>query len=218
MSLPPWTYSQLTNFESCPRNYYETYVAKLHPFQKTEQTIWGDRVHKALEERVKYGTPLPEGMTQWESIMAKFEAMPGLKETEKRYALDINFKPVGFWDNPWTRGTADLVITHGSDAMILDYKTGKRWLTDQLKLYAAYKMAHSPEVDRVITGFVWLRDKKIDKEVVTRDEVPVIWREKFLPLYRKLEVAHEKDAWPPKPGKLCEKYCPCTGCQFHGRR
>jgi hypothetical protein len=217
MKLPPWTYSQLTNFQTCARQYYETTVAKSIPFQETEQVIWGKKVHSALEDRIKLGAPLPEGMTQWEPIMAKFEAMPGEKKTEQKFALSNDFKPAGYWDNPWTRGAADLVITHGSDAMVIDYKTGKRKLTDQLQLYAAYKMAHSPEVQRVITGFVWLRDRKIDKEVVTREEVPAIWR-KFLPMVRKLEIAHERQAWPPNPGRLCEKYCPVTGCQFHGRR
>lgn len=215
--MKPWTHSQLTNFQTCPRQYYHTTVAKLIPYQETEQNLWGKRVHTALEMRIKQGDPLPAGMEHWEPLMLKIEAMDGLKETERKYALDRNFKPAGYWDNPWTRGSADLVITHGSDAIILDYKTGKRKLTDQLHLYAAYKMAHSPEVNRVITGFVWLKNSKIDKEVVTRDEVPAIWQ-KFLPEIRKLEQAHEKDAWPPNPGYLCEKYCPVTTCQFHGKR
>ena len=97
------------------------------------------------------------------------------------------------------------------------YKTGKRKLTDQLSLYAAYMFAHFPEIQTVQNGFVWLKDRKIDKETVHRSEVPVIWN-KFLPKVRKLESAYERDSWLPRPSGLCKAWCPCTGCEFNGRR
>lgn len=214
--IPPWTFSQLDSFETCPRKYYLIRVAKTVKDPPNEYNKWGDAVHKALEERVRDGTPLPEGMQQWEPLAAKIVAMPGEKRTEQRFALDRDFKPTE-WGSAWTRGIADLDITFGNRGAVYDYKTGKRKITDQLRLYAAYKMAYSPELEQVTTGFIWLKDKKIDKEVVRRDELPVIWG-KFLPTYAKLESAYERDAWPPRPNGLCKNFCPCTGCEFHGRR
>lgn len=216
MTIPAWTFSQLDSFETCPRKYYLIRVAKAVKDPPNEYNKWGDEVHKALEYRIKDGTPLPEGMTQWEPLMAKIDRMPGVKVTEREFSLDRNFQPTD-WKDAWTRGKADLDITHGTKGAVYDYKTGKRKLTDQLKLYAAYKMCYSPELEQVTTGFVWLKDKKVDIEVVTREELPAIWQ-KFMPTVRKLESAYERDAWPPRPNGLCKNYCPCTGCEFHGKR
>lgn len=216
MNIPPWTFSQLDSFETCPRKYYLLRVAKTVKDPPNEYNKWGDAVHKAMEERVRDGTPLPEGMQQWEKLMSNIAALPGVKSTERRFALDKNFQPTE-WTTAWTRGIADLDITYGNQGAVYDYKTGKRKITDQLRLYAAYKMAYAPDIEQVTTGFVWLKDKKIDIEVVKRDDIPNIWK-KFLPTYAKLESAYERDAWPPKPNGLCKNWCPCTGCEFHGRR
>lgn len=216
MKLPAWTYSQLDAFETCPKQFYEVRVAKNFKDNRTEASIWGDNVHKALESRLKEGTPLPEGMTQWEPIAAKMAALPGQKYTERRMALDVNFQPTE-WDKAWTRGIVDVDITHGSIGGVYDWKTGKRKLTNQLKLYAAYKMAYDPNIEQVVTGFIWLKDKKVDKEVVTRADLPQIWNS-LLPTVRRIEKAYESDKWMAKPNGLCKAYCPVTSCQFNGRR
>lgn len=214
--MKAWTFSHLEAFQTCARQFYEVKVARNYRDTRNEAAVWGDEVHKALEYRVRDGTPLPQGMTQWESMAGKVAALPGVKKMENKLALDENFQPTD-WDSAWTRGIIDVDITHGVVGVVFDWKTGRRKITDQLKLYAAYKLAHDPELTKVTTGFVWLKDRKIDKEVVTREEVPAIWQ-KFLPVVRRLERAHEKGAWPPTPNGLCRQHCPVTGCEFNGRR
>ena len=211
--MPAWTYSQIDSFESCPRKYFHLKVLRDIKEPPTEATIWGEKVHTAMEYRIKEGTPLPEGMTQWEGIAAKFEALPGDKHCELQMAVDKNFQPAE-WGNAWSRGIADLLVIHGDQAGIFDYKTGKRKLTEQLQLYAGYTFAKYPQVNYVTTGFVWMRDKKIDKAKFHRDEVPAIWRE-FLPRVRKLESAYERDAWPCRPSGLCRGWCPVKTCEFY---
>ncbi len=75
-------------------------------------------------------------------------------------------------------------------------------------------MAHFPEVEEVETGFVWLKDKKIDKERFTREDIPKIWQE-FLPRVIKLESAYERDSWPCKPSGLCKGWCPVKTCDYY---
>jgi hypothetical protein len=152
-------------------------------------------------------------MTHWEPLAAKITKLPGVKMCEQQMALDKNFLPCD-WNNAWTRGIADVLVVHGSNAVVLDHKTGKRKLTDQLALYAGYTFAYYPEVQTVTTGFVWLRDKKIDKEQFKREDVPAIWA-KFLPKIRKLESAYERDAWPCRPSGLCKGWCPVKSCEFY---
>jgi predicted RecB family nuclease len=166
-----------------------------------------------MEYRIKDGTPLPEGMTQWEGLATKISNMAGEKFCEVEMALDENFQPAP-WGNAWTRGIADLLIVNGDKAVNLDYKTGKRKLTHQLMLYAGYTFAIYPQVNTVVTGFVWMRDKKIDKETFTRDQVPMIWQT-FIPKVRKLESAYERDAWPCRPSGLCKGWCPVKTCEFY---
>lgn len=213
MNIPAWTYSQLDKFETCPRQFYHVRVAKDIVEPPTEHTIWGEKVHTAFELRIKDATPLPEGMTQWEGLAAKLEKLPGQKLCEEQMAVDRNFQPAP-WKSAWTRGIADLLVVHGKQAVVMDYKTGKRKLTEQLMLYAGYTFARYPEVNTVTTGFVWLKDRKIDKETFSREDVPKIWNT-FLPRVRKLELAYEKDAWPCRPSGLCRGWCPVKTCEFY---
>ena len=213
MNIPAWTFSQLEKFETCPRQYYHVRVKRDIVEPPTEATMWGERVHTAMEHRIKDGTPLPEGMTQWEGLAKKLAAMPGTKMCEQQMALDRDFRPCD-WKSAWTRGIADLLVVNGASAATLDYKTGKRKLTHQLMLYAGYTFATYEQVNTVTTGFVWMRDKKIDKEIFTRDQVPMIWQT-FLPKVRKLENAYDRDSWPCRPSGLCKGWCPVKSCEFY---
>jgi hypothetical protein len=213
MTIPAWTYSQLDKFETCPRQFFHVRVAKDIVEPPTDATIWGEKVHTAFELRIKDGTPLPAGMEQWEVFAAKLEKLPGEKLCEEQMAVDKNFQPAP-WKAAWSRGIADLLVLNGSEAVVMDYKTGKRKLTEQLMLYAGYTFASYPQVNTVTTGFVWLKDRKVDKEKFERADVAKIWNT-FLPRVRRLELAYEKDNWPCKPSGLCKGWCPVKTCQFY---
>jgi hypothetical protein len=213
MTIPAWTYSQLEKFETCPRQFYHVRVKKDWVEAPTDATRWGEKVHTAMENRVLYGEALPDGMNQWESIASKIVAMPGTKLVEQKMAVDSGFQPTD-WNSAWSRGIADVIITHKDTAVVLDYKTGKRKPTEQLMLYAGYAFAHYPEVQTVTTGFVWLKEKKIDKTPFHRSDISTIWLE-FLPRVHKLEVAYEKDKWLARPSGLCNGWCPVKSCEFY---
>lgn len=216
MSLPAWTYSQLDSFETCPKKFYHLKVVRDVEDPPHESAVWGTKVHEALENRVKDGAELPEGMTQWEGLAKKLCAMPGEKHTEQKMALDRNFQPAE-WGNAWTRGIADLLVVGEKTVAVLDYKTGKRKLSEQLMLYAGYAFAIFPDVDQVLTGFVWLKERRIDKAVYQRSDVTNIWQH-FLARSRKLESAYERDSWPPRPSGLCKGWCPVKTCEFNKGR
>jgi CRISPR/Cas system-associated exonuclease Cas4 (RecB family) len=205
MTNPAWTYSQLDSFETCPRKFYHTKVKRDIVEPPTVHTEWGTRVHTAFENAVKDGTPLPEG-----------RALPGEKLCEEKYALDRNFQPTD-WKSAWTRGIGDLVVLNKDKALVADYKTGKRKPTEQLDLYALYVFAHEPQVQTVSTNFVWLKDKRVDRQTRQREEVPIIWQS-FLPRVAKLESSYERDRWPARTSGLCNGWCPVTSCEFNRKK
>ena len=213
MTIPAWTYSQLEKFETCPKQFYHVRVSKDVTEPPTDATKWGERVHTAFEHRILNGTALPEGMNQWEGIATKIASMKGDILCEQKMAINNAFQPAD-WNNAWSRGIADVAVVYKDSAVILDYKTGKRKPTEQLMLYAGYAFAYYPQVNTVSTGFVWLKEQKIDKTAFHRSDVSTIWLE-FLPRVRKLEMAYEKDKWVARPSGLCNGWCPVKSCEFY---
>lgn len=213
-----WSYSALTAFETCPRRFYHTRVAKDIVEAETQALTWGNAVHKALELRAKENQPLPEGMAHWEPLVAKILAAGGEVFTEKQIALDKTFTPCD-WFAPevWVRGVVDVGVISGNLLIALDYKTGKpKHDSDQLKLFAALLLAVYPECDVVKTGFLWLKTNGIDQARFERSDLPDIWNT-FLPRVTVLEKAYEQDRWPTRPSGLCRNWCPCNQCEHNGR-
>ena len=219
--MPAWSYSSLTAFETCPLRYYVTRVTKEVAEPETEHTRWGNAVHKALELRVRDATPLPEGMTQYERIVAATEQWPGVAHAETQIALDVNFQPVSWFDKSvWVRGIVDFSKEQETQAIALDWKTGKpKSDSDQLKLFAGLLFCVKPVLQTIKTGFVWLAHGKLTQQVFTRKQTQQIWGA-FLPRVDRLESAYAKKKWLPKPSGLCKRWCPVPRelCEFSERR
>lgn len=215
-----WSYSSLTAFETCPRRYYLTKVSKEVSEPQTEATLWGNKVHKALEHRLVKAAPLPESMEMFEPIAASVaeKAKGGKLEAEQKMALTKSFTPTTwFGKDVWVRGITDFTITKGDKVFIGDWKTGKPTPgSAQLMLTAAMTMHQKPYINTVINAFVWLKTGSITHEVFTREDIPKIWQE-FTPRVNRLESAMADNKWPARPSGLCRNYCPCHGCEHNGR-
>lgn len=220
MKMPAWSYTALTAFETCPRRYYHTRVAKSVSDPPGEAALWGQRVHKAMEERILHRKPMPEGMEKWASLADKIARASGKPLVEQQIALDEAFRPVSwFAKNAWVRGVIDAGIIRGAKATFVDWKTGKRQPeNDQLKLFAGLGFCQYPKVKVINTGFFWLKDNKVDKAEFSKEESPVIWQE-FMPRVRRLEEAYANETWPARQSGLCKDWCPVPKsiCVFSGR-
>jgi hypothetical protein len=217
---PPWSYSSLSAYENCPKRYQLTRVTKVIVEPPTDATIWGNRVHQALENYVKDGTPLPDGMEQWEHLGRKIRDSEGIKFTEQKLAITADFQPSD-WDSPdtWCRCIVDVGVIQDKRIIALDWKTGKRKTdTDQLRMSAGILFAHYPDTEVVDTGYVWLKVHKIDVHKFTRTDIADIWNV-FLPRTQRLVKAYAEDVWNPKPSGLCKNWCPVgrVNCGYCGR-
>lgn len=207
--MSAWSYSSLTAFETCPRRYYLTRILKVVKEEQTAATLEGNAQHKALELNVAGKQALPSKYRHLQPLANKLRAVPGQILTEYRFALTRELRPTEFFSkNAWVRGVLDYANVRTNFAVILDYKTGKRKFdTDQLKLFAAAAFQLFPHVERVQTGYIWLRDKKIDPQPFERGEAPVIWQE-FAARVHRLEQSEETNHWPARPSGLCREWCP----------
>ena len=221
-NVPPWSYSALTSFETCPKRYFHIKVAKDIVDAPGEAALWGSLVHKHLEDRLALGTSLPVSIEKYESLIAPIIRNSGKLLVEQQMAVDQELNPV-VWesDTAWCRGIVDvgLISTGGRLALLLDWKTGRRkFESDQLKLFAALAFAHFPQLQTVQTGFVWLKENIVDNQMFTRQDIAAIWAG-FAPRIERLHRAYKTTDFKPKPSGLCRNFCPVprTMCSFSGR-
>ena len=215
-----WSYSALTSYETCPRRFQLTRVTKQVVEPQTTATLWGNKVHKALEDFANGKKPLPEDMQEYGKFVRKIQSYEGKRIVEERVALDSKLRPTTWMaKDVWVRGIIDIGVIGSERAYVLDWKTGKhRPDSDQLKLFAALTFALYPWIETVVTGFIWLKAGKFDKEVFTRAQLPEIWND-FSPRLERLAVSHDKDKWLPNPSGLCKNWCPVGMklCEFCGK-
>jgi hypothetical protein len=214
-----WSYSALNSFLTCPRKHYETKVVKNYPDEMGEAGLWGDYVHRMLDARIGNKTPLPEKVAQYETLAARFDKMRGEVFSERKITLNKDMEEVAwFAKDAWLRVIIDVSVLNGNKGAAFDWKTGKRKMDiDQLKLFAAVMFTVHPHLEQVQTGYVWLQERKIDKELFYRRDLPELWRH-FAPKVTKLVKAHATGSWPEKPSGLCKAWCPVLTCDFNGRR
>lgn len=218
----PTSYSALSAFATCPKQFYHLRVAKDIKQVQNEAALWGDTLHKHIEARLSTNTPLPPIVKGYEAVVAPLaNAAGGELLVEKKLAVDANLNPVDYKSpEAWIRGIIDVGVVKEKKAILLDWKTGRRKPdTEQLKLFAGLALANYPKLEAVKTGFVWLKENKVDQEVYKRADAPTIWKD-FSVKIAKLENAYNTGVWPPKPSGLCRKHCPVprSKCAFSGTR
>ena len=147
MAKVTWSHSSLKDYEGCARRYHEVKILKKYPFKETQAVIYGKELHKAAEDYVGKGEPLPEQFEFIKDTLDALMAKPGRKLVEYQMALTEDLQPTGWFDkNVWVRGVADLLIVDDDNltAWVVDYKTGNNKYPDreQLKLMSLMVFAH----------------------------------------------------------------------------
>lgn len=205
----PWSYSSLTAYETCPRRFYLTRISKQVSEPQTEATLHGNEVHKALEKYVGGLAGLPQKYEGYKPMADKLRMTPGKKLLEYRFGITKGLQPTEFFARDvWCRGVLDVCIVKDSEAIVLDYKTGKRKPDmDQLRLFAGAALSLWKHVGIVKTGYLWLQSNTLDTEVFQRDDVVPIFQD-FAARVHRMESSEKRDDWPARPSGLCKAWCP----------
>lgn len=216
-----WSYSGLSAYETCAKQYYEMKVLKAWPREETEQTLYGTQLHEQAELFVRDGRPLDPSFAMMQPMLDALVAMPGRKFPELEMALRSDLTPCAFKDpNYWVRGIADLVIVDDDNmtARVYDYKSGsnKYPKTDQLTLMALLIFKLFPHVKSVSGGLLFVLKNTVTKHRVAREQETELWG-RYRERIARLEQAHATGVWNPTQSGLCRRYCGVLNCPFNGR-
>ena len=213
-----FSYSALKDFKGCARRYHAVRVAKMYSSPKTEAIIYGEVLHKACEEYIRDGKPLPDGLTKFQPALDKLNEMSGQKLCEYKMALNSDCSPVEFLaKDVWVRGIVDLLVLDGGQARIIDYKSGgaKYPDKDQLELMSLMVFEHFPEVQEVKAALLFLNHNVLVKARYKRENKDKLWR-KWREGSDALDAAFAANAWSPNPTPLC-RWCVVEHCEHHMR-
>ena len=218
MATPrPWSFTSLDCFVTCPRQYHEKYVLKSVPYVETEAQAEGTRAHKAFEDRLGTGVPLPAKYAEHEPYMRAIEARGGAITTERKVALNRSLEPCAYFaKDVWWRGVIDVHQRCDDNThYISDYKTGrKKPKPRQLQEFAIYAIASGAEV--VQAEFYWTQDKTRTPLTFPASHFGHLLQS-HVPDLKLYVDAYKYDQWLPKHNPLCRNYCEVVGCEFHGR-
>ena len=217
----PWSFSRIKAFEQCPKQFYHEKVLKQYPFIQTDAMIYGNQFHKACEDYIDKGEPLPERFMYIKNALDKLNQREGVKICEQRLGVTANLEPCTFSArNVWFRGIVDLAILDEDSGIgwIIDYKTGKSAKyadKGQLELMALAIFAHYPKITSIRAGLLFVVANKLVKETYEVADRANLW-EKWSSNYATMEKAFEADVWNPRPSGLCKRHCPVTECAHNG--
>lgn len=217
-----WSYSSLKTFDQCPKKYYHLRVVKDVKDEGSEATIYGQELHKAAEDYINQGTPIPAKFSFLQPTLDALNVIKGDKYCELKmgvtrdghdyYSCDF-FSPYVWW-----RGITDLLIVNGDTAHLVDYKTNKNAKyadTKQLDLLAGAVFLKFPEVKRIKSALLFV----VSNEMVRKEhscELAYSYLSVFEKELDRLDAAQQSDVWNAVTGPLC-KFCPVHHCE-HNRK
>ena len=218
-----WSYSSLTEFESCPSRFAAKRFFCTTVEAETEQTLWGTRVRKAFEERIRDGVTFSEDFPpNYESWAKALSQLPGEKQFERKFAVRKNFAPCDFFDaGAWGRGVVDLLVLAEDTAVIIDYKTGKKKDDDtQLKIFAWFVVNEydaKPFLKTLKYRYIWLKDNTTTGGELGYLEAKLVMNQ-MSPRIDAMERAWNDQTFPCFPSGLCNGWCPVDECIHYRQR
>jgi hypothetical protein len=199
-----------------------------------EHIEYGNAIHDALEKRLIHGSTIPQPLQagvqmnmeqavqkilQGHPTAASWEqATGGILKGEQQLAMTDDFVPCEWMDrtrNVWLRAKIDVSKILGPCAVLYDWKTGKvdDREKDQLLISAAMIFAQYPQVMKIRTLYVWLKEDATTTLDVTREQMPEFWT-KILPEVGRYTKDVQQNTFPPKPSGLCG-WCPVKSCEHN---
>lgn len=216
--ISSWSFSKLQDFEKCKFLCYLKHDAKipeperpLPPGKSEHANDRGTRVHDAAESFVRGEGPLVPELAKFADDFNELKrrfALGGQVELEGEWGMSDEWE-IAPWNTAWLRLKLDaLVLGDDYDAVVIDYKTGKKYGNEvkhgqQLQLYALVTFLRYPELEEV-TAELWYLDVDERTSVTfTRDQA-LRFRSSFDKRGTALTTCMD---FPPNPNKFTCQWC-----------
>jgi CRISPR/Cas system-associated exonuclease Cas4 (RecB family) len=204
--MRPWSYSRLSTYETCPKQYWYAYVENMEGFRPEPVAAnRGKVIHKEGEDYLLgkkhiYPASYQKVSSHIMGLKSK-HAIPEIKMAcdDKWVAVDWNAPEAYF------RGIIDVhyEADEGKTVHIEDFKTGQIYPehSGQMEDYVALAASHYPEADKFETRLIY-----VDQGIVTPAKVTEKVRLKpiRLMLDGRINIAEEDTIFPTTSGKHCQ--------------
>lgn len=181
-----WSFSKLGDFEKCKKYFWLKHEQKipeperpLRPGQTEHANDRGSRIHDNCEGYVRgeHDALAPEADKHFGIKLDLLRTLyaEGSVELEGEWGMNEEWEVVS-WTDAWLRLKLDVLVHAGKDeAIVIDYKTGKKWGNEvkhaqQLQLYALVAFLRFPELEVVDSQLWYLDVNETTSQVFTRDQ------------------------------------------------
>ena len=217
MKLPIGSYSFYNTLENCPHQAFHRYVGKTIPFVSTPEMDWGNKVHSALERRIKSGATLPDEMSAAEPIAKVFHDMSKAVavRVELQLAMTADGKSCeyGDYDHLWFRGKLDCVTRTDTSAWMVDWKTGNvREDPFELECGALLLKVNRPGLEDIKGEYFWMKTGQAGLRYTLNDHGR--YYNRLVNLNTDAKTYLYSGVWPKKKSPLCG-WCDVLACEHN---
>jgi hypothetical protein len=121
----PVSQTALSTFQNCPRMFEAKYVTKEVAFVPSEASMFGNRLHSALEIRIRDHVLLPQEFAhlEWVGHLLDRYRAKGEIYVERKLAVDEDFRPCAWdaWSTKYVNGKDDCTVILGERAVTFDW-------------------------------------------------------------------------------------------------
>ena len=221
--------TSMGTFNSCPLMFKEKYILKKHPFVESEASRYGNRFHKAAEDRLLHDIPEPAEFLEFKPVFDAIRSLPGKLMAEAELATDRQWEPTPYrnWGAKELGCKIDVLSIDGDYARIIDWKTGKRYDDPlQIDINALTVMANFPDVNRIRAKYVYTKTGEAGMQkdyyrsaefVKSGNDENISRTRSFMQVnLTRMRIAFINDRFLPQRNGLCKAHCPVTSCYLNG--
>jgi RecB family exonuclease len=205
--MRPWSYSRLTTWEECPKQYQYSYVEKL-PGSRPDSPAAsrGTQLHAKGEAYLKDELKLYPPEFQKVSGHAMALKRAGAKP-EQKLAVREDWSPCDYKDEDvYLRAIIDILYQDEEGVVhVQDWKTGQQYAShpDQISTYIAIAASHYPEATEYRGRLIY-----IDQGLITPPKITA--KNRIAPiklmLDGRIKNAEDDEIFPVRPGPAC-RWC-----------
>lgn len=225
----------LKKYSTCPRQYQAMYITKEIKYKQSPAAVRGEELHAFMEHAVRDGWSAirwpdesnKDNAFKFVTAVLQLKAAGWIVKPELSAAIDTEGNIKDWWDkapDSFMRSRIDVCATRpGTDyAIVIDWKTGKRYDVDTLQL-AVNAMCLQPvtglnkyrmmfaylDSGDVVEHSCTLPDvpfSKYDTEPVLHEDVKTVYD-----LVHRLAQSEAQDDWPMQRNRFCH-WCELRTC------